>query len=592
MQIRNIVRLAVWGWLLTIPIAGATGQGEKSMDEVSPAVRNAVEPFIATGEISGAVTLVAHKGKTVSFEAMGVSNLETRRPMRRDDIFWIASMTKPMVGVAAMILADEGKLNINDDVERYLPEFKDLWMVAEKSDSVMKLRRPSRNITLLDVATHTAGIGGVEEPHPHTTLAELVAMASQRPLEFEPGSRWKYSTTGTHVLGRVVEVVSGQRFEVFLQERLFDPLGMKDTTFFPLKEDVKRIAKSYVKDKNKPKLEETKVYFVKGELWDTKRTVKPGGGLFSTAEDLRRFYQMMLNKGVWEGKRILSETAVRELTRTQSGEIKTGFTTGMSWGIKFQVVKEPQGVTAMLNPGTFGHGGAYATQSWADPVNHTIYILMIQRRGFKNGDNSPIRRAFQAAAARALNNNIEKQPSYISLFNGRNLDGWVIENNGTFSVQEEKILVNRGTGWLRSQESFGDFVLELDFRFLEKEANSGIFIRTGPTSKTDENGWPDNGYQVQCMDTISGPHPLATMIPYGAPPFEHESDLDALAEAYHPTGQWNRYQITCAGETLQVKLNGALITTATKIKNLRGHIGIQGENGLLEFRNIRIRHLD
>ena len=402
MRKQNVVMLMVCGWLLTIPIAAAAGQGTKAMDEVSPAVRNAVEPFIEAGEISGAVTLVAREGKTVSFEAMGVSDLETGRPMRRDDMFWIASMTKPMVGVAAMILADEGKLNIHDDVEKYLPEFKDLWMVAEQSDSVIMLKRPSRKITLLDVDTHTAGIGRVEEPRPHTTLAELVAMVSQRPLEFEPGSRWKYSTTGTHVLGRVVEVVSGRRFEVFLRERLFVPLGMKDTTFFPPKKDVKRIAKSYVKNKETSELEETEVSFVKGNLWDTGRTVKPGGGLFSTAEDLRRFYQMMLNKGVWEGKRILSETAVGELTRTQTGEIKTGFTEGMSWGIKFQVVKEPQGVTARLNPGTFGHGGAYATQSWADPVNHTIYILMIQRRGFKNGDDSPIRRAFQSVAASSL----------------------------------------------------------------------------------------------------------------------------------------------------------------------------------------------
>jgi CubicO group peptidase (beta-lactamase class C family) len=242
----------------------------------------------------------------------------------------------------------------------------------------------------------------VDEPRPHSTLAELVAMASQRPLEFEPGSRWQYSTVGIDVLGRVVEVISGQRFEAFLQKRLFDPLGMKDTTFFPPKEKLERVAKSYQKDKETGKLKEADVYFLKGDLWDTQRTVKPGGGLYSTAEDLRRLYQMMLNKGVWEGKRILSEAAVRELTRTQTGDIKTGFTEGMSWGITFQVVKQPQGVTAMLNPGTFGHGGAYATQSWADPVNQTIYILMIQRRGFRNGDDSPIRKAFQTAVAGAM----------------------------------------------------------------------------------------------------------------------------------------------------------------------------------------------
>ena len=371
-------------------------------NDVTSAVRKAINPFIEAGEISGAVTLVAWQGETISFEAMGKSDLKTGRAMKKDDLFWIASMTKPTVGVAIMILAEEGKLDINDLVEKHLPEFKGQWMVVEKSKDTMKLGRPSRKITLLDVATHTAGIPRAEEPRNHSTLAELVSLISQRPLDHEPGSRWKYSTSGTHVLARVVEVVSGQRFQDFIQERLFDPLGMKDSTFFPTKQQATRLAKSYLKDAKVVELTETEIRFLKGELWDTDRTVKPGGGLFSTAEDMRRFYQMMLNKGVWEGNRILSEESVKELTRTQSGDIKTGFTEGMSWGIKFQVVKEPQGVTAMLNPGTFGHGGAYGTQSWADPVNQTIYIMMIQRRGFPNGDNSPVRMAFQKAAAEAF----------------------------------------------------------------------------------------------------------------------------------------------------------------------------------------------
>jgi len=184
------------------------------------------------------------------------------------------------------------------------------------------------------------------------------------------------------------------------------------------------------------------------------------------------------------------------------------------------------------------------------------------------------------------------EPVRVSLFNGYDLEGWVIENQGAFSVKDGYLMVNKGTGWLRSQESFGDFVLEMDFCFLEKEANSGIYIRTAATSKEDENGWPDNGYQIQCKDTITEERALATMIPYGAPPFEHTSDRDALATAYRPTGQWNHYQITCQGETLEVVLNGVLITTATDIKNLRGHIGIQAEHGLLKFRNIKIQYLD
>ncbi len=183
-------------------------------------------------------------------------------------------------------------------------------------------------------------------------------------------------------------------------------------------------------------------------------------------------------------------------------------------------------------------------------------------------------------------------PRSVSLFNGSDLDGWVIENNAAFSARDGILVLNKGAGWLRSEEVFGDFVLEMDFRFLEKGANSGIFVRTGPTSKKDQNGWPDNGYQVQCKDTITEERALGTMIPYGAPEFKHESDRDAIARAYRPTTQWNHYEITCKGEDLTVKLNGTLITTASEIKNLRGHVGIQAEFGHLEFRNIRIQRLN
>ncbi|MDP7290591.1 MAG: DUF1080 domain-containing protein [Verrucomicrobiota bacterium] len=180
-------------------------------------------------------------------------------------------------------------------------------------------------------------------------------------------------------------------------------------------------------------------------------------------------------------------------------------------------------------------------------------------------------------------------PKSGALFNGANLDNWVIENDGQFSVQDGVLKINRGTGWLRSAGVFSDFTLVMEFRFLEAEANSGIFVRTGPSSHDDENGWPNNGYQVQCMDTITGRAPLATMIPYGAPPFEHQSDLAALAKAYKPLGEWQTYEITCAGETLEVKLNGKRITTATSIMNRQGHIGIQAEHGLLEFRKIDLK---
>ncbi len=181
------------------------------------------------------------------------------------------------------------------------------------------------------------------------------------------------------------------------------------------------------------------------------------------------------------------------------------------------------------------------------------------------------------------------------LFNGKDLDGWVIESGGDFSVKDGLLVVNRGTGWLRSEQEFGDFTLVMEFRFLEEKANSGIFIRTGPTSKDDDNGWPDDGYQIQCMDIITGERPLGSMIPYGAGGFvdgDATTDLEALGRAYHPTGDWNLYEITCKGEDLTVKLNGEVITTSSKIKKLRGHVGIQAELGLLEFRRIEITVLD
>lgn len=181
-----------------------------------------------------------------------------------------------------------------------------------------------------------------------------------------------------------------------------------------------------------------------------------------------------------------------------------------------------------------------------------------------------------------------KAPDTIALFNGQNLDGWVIENNGQFSVADGVINLDKGVGWLRSSQTFADFTLIMEFRFLEEGANSGIFVRTGPTSNDDENGWPDNGYQVQCMDTLEGQYPLAHMIPYGAPDFESVSDIEALKQVYRPTGEWQTYEITCRGETMEIKLNGALITTCTSIRNLSGHIGIQGEHGLLEFRRIDV----
>ena len=359
--------------------------------------------FVADGTLAGAVTLVARHDRIVALEAVGLANNETKRLMKTDDLFWIASMTKPITATAVMMLQDAGKLKVSDPVEKYLPEFKGQWMIAENATNSLVLKRPARPITLHELLTHTSGISDMPPPRVETTLAELVIGYANKPLGFEPGSKWIYSTAGINTLGRIVEVVSGQPFAAFLDERILRPLGMKDTTFWPTARQARRLATAYGPGPDGKGLAPVDIYFIKGGVENRARPPLPGGGLFSTAEDMAKFYQFVLNDGVVGKKRLLSKEAVAEMTSIQTGDLKCGFVDGMSFGLGWGVVKQPQGVTAMLAPGTFGHGGAYGTQGWVDAHNDLIYVMMIQRAKLPNGDASAMRRAFQQTVANALN---------------------------------------------------------------------------------------------------------------------------------------------------------------------------------------------
>jgi len=362
-----------------------------------------MEQFVASHEISGAVTLVARHGEVLALDAIGYSDLATKRAMRTDDLFWIASMTKPIVAAAVLMLQDEGKLSVNDPVEKHLPEFKNQWMIGTRTATNMTLVRPPRAILIRDLLTHTSGLGDVSSPRSHASLAELVMAYAREPLKFPPGSKWEYCNSGINTLGRIVEVVSGVPFAEFLQRRILDSLDMDDTTFWPSARQARRLAKSYQPGTNGAALVEAEIFFLKGPLSDRSRTPFPSGGLFSTARDIAQFYFMILHGGEWRGKRMLTREAVAELTRTQTGDIKTGFVDGMSFGYGFAVVKEPKGITRMMSPGTFGHGGAYGTQVWADPKRDLVVVLMIQRAKLPNADASPMREALQEAAVAALN---------------------------------------------------------------------------------------------------------------------------------------------------------------------------------------------
>jgi CubicO group peptidase (beta-lactamase class C family) len=367
------------------------------------AIPERMQAFVDQGEISGAVMLVATRDRILHLSAIGQSDLASGRKMETNDFFWIASMTKPMSAAAVAMLVDDGKLKFDDPVEKYLPEFRNLWVIQEETTERRVLVPVARPITLRDLLTHTSGIGEYVVYGPHWTLAEMVKSMTREPLKFQPGTRWSYSTAGIDTLCRVVEVAGGVPFAEFMQRRLFDPLGMKDSTFWLTPEQEKRFATNYRRSQETGKLEPTTIYYMYGgAVTDRERPPLGGAGLFSTAGDVAKFYQMMLNGGEANGKRLLKSETVAELTREQTTGIKAGWVPGSAWGLGFGLVKEPQSATAMLAPGTFGHGGAHGTQSWADPRRGVIYVLMIQRAGLPNSDGSDLRRVFQETAVAAF----------------------------------------------------------------------------------------------------------------------------------------------------------------------------------------------
>lgn len=344
-------------------------------------------------EIAGAVTLVETRDGVVSLDAVGESDLAAHTPMKADSIFWIASMTKPITATAVMMLLDEGKLSIDDPVNKFLPELAHL-KTADGQEHV---------VTLKHLLTHSSGMADSthEEGLASKTLADLIPHFPERPLHFVPGSKWSYSQAGINTLGRIVEVISGESFDQFLQQRLFDPLAMKDTTFYPAREQVARLAKAY-KLENRELHEARLMLPESGDPSDHNHYPAPNGGLCSTASDYGRFLRMILNGGSLDGHQYLKPETVTLMTTVQSGSLQTGFTPGNGWGLGWCVVRDPQGVTEALSPGSFGHGGAFGTQAWVDPVKGVAYILLVQRANFPNSDASDVRKAFQETAAAAM----------------------------------------------------------------------------------------------------------------------------------------------------------------------------------------------
>ena len=358
--------------------------------------------MVVKNEIAGAVTMVVTKDKVLHVESTGFADVATKRGMSPETLFWIASMTKPITGTAVLILQDEGKLNVSDPVAKYLPEFANLKTPSGKP----------ANLTITQLLTHTSGLGeaGGAAAQQAKTLADLVPIWLAAPMQYEPGAKWSYTQSGINAAARIVEVVSGQTFDAFVQQRLFDPLGMKDTTFYPSDVQRARLATPYAKNKDTGALDAVPPR--DGYEGTRNRPPQGNGGLYSTARDYARFCQMLLAGGTLDGRRYLSADAMKFLSTPQTGDLPTGFfqnaTFGQrgknyGWGIGTCVLRTPhEGVAAMLSPGSFGHGGAWGTQAWIDPARGVAFVLMVQRANFPNSDASEVRRAFQEAAAKAL----------------------------------------------------------------------------------------------------------------------------------------------------------------------------------------------
>ena len=351
-------------------------------------LRPDIQPLVDQHRLAGAVMLVANADKVLDVEAVGLTDIGARTPMKPDALFWIASQTKPMTATAFMMLVDEGKVNLEDPVEKYLPEFKGQMVAVEQDADHVLLRRPDHPIKIREILSHTSGLpfsSPMEQPTlDRLPLRDAVRSYAMSPLKFQPGTKFLYSNAGLNTAARILEVVSGMPYEKFLADRLLKPLGMTDTTFWPTPRQLKRLAKSYALDTNLFTLTDTTVTQLQYPLSDSTRHPMPAGGLFSTAHDVGRFCQMIMNDGTLDGKRYLSAASVRLMTSKE-----TGAAVASEYGFGWSAGKTK-----------IGHGGAYSTDMTIDREHGLIMVWLVQQTGSPIGhENVDL---FQAAALKSF----------------------------------------------------------------------------------------------------------------------------------------------------------------------------------------------
>jgi CubicO group peptidase (beta-lactamase class C family) len=356
------------------------------------AADSVVGPFIQREELAGAVALVANKDRVLSVTTVGFADIEAKRPMTEDAVFWIASQSKAMTAVAVLMLVDEGKIALDDPVEKYLPEFKGQRVAGPKPDAKPEAKGKKKGkeaeakspllpepepvaaihpITIREVLSHVSGLPFKSEEEKPTLdglpLAAAVKTYAKAPLATQPGTKYQYSNAGINTAARVLEVVSGMAYEDFMQKRLFGPLGMKDTTFWLGAEQVTRLAKTYKPDPTKKNLELGSLSQLQADLTDRQhRFPMPAGGLFSTAKDVSQFCRMLLNGGELDGRRYISTKSFEALSVRQTPlNIKQDYSFGLN-----------------VSPDGFGHGGAQATGMEVRIKDGLVLVWMVQHQGF------------------------------------------------------------------------------------------------------------------------------------------------------------------------------------------------------------------
>jgi CubicO group peptidase (beta-lactamase class C family) len=373
---------------------------------------DAMAKVVADGRVAGMTTLLARHGKIVEFKTYGKTSLETGQAMPKDEIFRIYSMTKPMTGVAMMILFEQGKWRLDDPVTRYVPEFKTLKVMvkADKDGNITETEPMKRPPTMREIMSHTAGFGyGLGDEHPvdklyrskkvlgSTGLHQMIERTAEIPLMYQPGTNWSYSSA-VDIQGYIVEKLTGMTLGQFMQENIFGPLKMKDTAFSTGPAKAGRLAAVYVAEKGETKIHEAKELFGQ-QMPDYSKPPameSGGGGLTSTTMDYARFSQMILNKGQLDGVRILSPASV-ELMDTNviphnvlvssNGTSVARFNEAVGFGLDFMVVNDPRRAGTLEGKNTMSWGGAAGTWFWIDPTNDLFFVGMIQRMGGTGGDD-------------------------------------------------------------------------------------------------------------------------------------------------------------------------------------------------------------